>query len=265
VPSIPPVEAIEGALASGLLLLCDHAANRLPAEYGSLGLPASEFERHIGYDIGAAGVTRGLAAAFNAPALLTTWSRLLIDPNRGLDDPTLVMRLSDGTVVPGNARIDETEIASRIARFHAPYDAAIQGLIDRFLAARIVPVILSVHSMTPVWKGAMRQWHGAILWDKDTRVALPLIDNLQADRRLDIGDNVPYDGALKNDTLYRHATRRGLPNALIEIRQDLVDTELGIAGWVTRLTEALAPILADPAVHSVEYWGSRTGPVVPWA
>ena len=118
--SFAPVETIEGALDGGLIVLCDHASNALPPEYGSLGLPPEQFERHIAYDIGAAAVTRALAARFRAPAVLTRFSRLLIDPNRGADDPTLVMKLSDGAIVPGNLHADGAEVARRVERFWRP-------------------------------------------------------------------------------------------------------------------------------------------------
>ncbi len=105
-----PVEHIAGGSDAGVLFLCDHASNALPPEYGDLGLPAELFQRHIAYDIGAATLTRSLAKTFAAPAVLTTYSRLLIDPNRGADDPTLVMRLSDGAIIPGNAGVSGQEI-----------------------------------------------------------------------------------------------------------------------------------------------------------
>src|ERR687886_1712951 len=120
-----PVEIILGDLGRGLLLLCDHASNAIPPEYGGLGLPPEALERHIAYDIGAAAVTRACARALGVPALLATFSRLLIDPNRGLDDPTLVVAVSDGTLIPRNASLDSSEIERRIERFLAPYDAAI--------------------------------------------------------------------------------------------------------------------------------------------
>src|SRR5262245_35262995 len=116
-----PYELIPGDAGCGLVLLCDHASNALPPEYGDLGLGAAEFRRHIAYDIGAAAVTRELAARLGAPAVLSCYSRLLIDPNRGEDDPTLIMRLSDGAVIPGNHHVDADERERRIARYYAPY------------------------------------------------------------------------------------------------------------------------------------------------
>lgn len=258
-PAPHPIERIEGDLASGLLLLCDHASNTVPPEYGGLGLPAAELSRHIAYDIGAAGLTRALAARLRAPALLTRFSRLVIDPNRGRDDPTLVMRLSDRAIVPGNARIDAGEIERRIARFLAPYDEAIAGALGDFAAAGIVPAILSIHSYTPAMRGVPRPWHAAILWDCDPRLARPLIAALRAEPGLMVGDNQPYDGALEGDTLDRHAAPRGLPSALLEVRQDLVTDEAGERAWADRLARALQPILGDPALREARHYISRAG------
>jgi predicted N-formylglutamate amidohydrolase len=259
-----PFERIPGDHASGLVLLCDHATNRVPPAYGDLGLPAQQFARHIAYDIGAARVTRGLAARFGAPALLTRFSRLVIDPNRGEDDPTLVMRLSDGAVVPGNARVDSDERRRRIETLHRPYHDAVAAEIDASLSAGIVPALVSIHSFTPFWKEVVRPWHVAVLWDADPRLNLPLIAALEAGGGLVVGDNQPYDGALRNDTLFRHGTRRGLAHTLIEVRQDLIETDAGADAWAGRLHAALAPLLARPEMHEIRHFGSRTGPVKPW-
>jgi predicted N-formylglutamate amidohydrolase len=252
-----PFTQVEGDPANGLLLVCDHAQNRLPPEYGDLGLPAAEFQRHIAYDPGAAAVTRGLAARLGAPAVLSTFSRLLIDPNRGESDPTLIMRLSDGAVVPGNARVDAAERARRIERYHAPYHAAIARAIDSGMAAGVPPALFSVHSFTPVWRGTPRIWHAGILWDRDPRLALPLIEALRADPALVVGDNEPYAGALHDDTMYRHATARGLTHALVEIRQDLIADEAGVEAWVERLAAILARLNRAADAHVVRRYGSN--------
>ncbi|GIL02620.1 MAG: N-formylglutamate amidohydrolase [Alphaproteobacteria bacterium] len=256
-----PVETIDGDLSRGLVLLCDHARAELPTPYGRLGLAPAEFGRHIAYDIGARAVTLGLAGRLGVPAVLTTYSRLLIDPNRGEDDPTLVMRLSDGTVIPGNHPISAGETAYRIGAFHRPYHDAIDDLIDRALAAGVVPAIFSVHSFTDTWQGRKRDWQVAVLWDADPRFAKPLIGELEAVGGLTVGDNEPYDGALRNDTMYRHCTRRGLAHALIEIRQDLIGDEPGVARWVDLLAPILARLNGLAEIHAVRHFGSRTGPV----
>jgi predicted N-formylglutamate amidohydrolase len=230
---------VSGDLKPGLILLADHARNTLPGEYGTLGLPPQQFERHIAYDIGVEAVIRGLAERLGCPALMATFSRLLIDPNRGVDDPTLIMRVSDGAIVPGNARIDEAERERRIARFHRPYHAAIATEIDLALGKGVDPVLVSIHSFTPYWKGVARPWHAGVLWDEDDRFAGYLLEALRAKGDLCIGDNEPYSGALEGDTLYTHGTRRGLRHGLIEIRQDLIAQQSGVDEWISRL----APIL----------------------
>ena len=136
---IGDVERIAGDIASRTLVLCDHASNAMPPEFENLGLAEAQLERHIAYDIGAAWVSRHLAACLECPALLSTFSRLLIDPNRGRDDPTLVMQLSDGAIVPGNARIDEAGVEARIKRFYAPYDDAIGAHLARALVSGLPP------------------------------------------------------------------------------------------------------------------------------
>ncbi len=263
VDDFPPFTFVDGDPAAGLLVICDHAENRLPAEYGDLGLPAEEFQRHIAYDPGAAAVSRRLARRLGVPAVMSTFSRLLIDPNRGEDDPTLIMRLSDGAVVPGNARVDTGERSLRIARFHAPYHAAVDAAIDRALAAGNPPVLVSIHSYTPVWRGYRRPWHAGVLWDIDPRFAEPLIAELRADPDLVVGDNEPYSGALVNDSMYRHATRRGLAHGLIEIRQDLIGEAAGAKAWADRLAPIVADLNRRPGMHDIRFYGSRSGPVAP--
>ena len=253
-----PVEAIAGALDSGVLFLCDHASNALPAEYGDLGLDPGQFERHIAYDIGAARVTRRLAHLFNAPALLTRYSRLLIDPNRGADDPTLVMRVSDGAVIPRNARINDAEIARRTDLYWRPYREQAGRLLDEMAAAGSIPAIVGVHSFTPFWRSQPRPWRVGVLWDADPRLALPFIEQLRAEPDLMVGDNEPYDGALEGDTMYELGTQRGLAHMLIELRQDLVADDDEADAWAERLAAALAPVLARPDTHMIEHHPSRT-------
>ena len=260
--TFPPFDTIPGDLAAGALVICDHASNAVPSEYGRLGLPSEALERHIAYDIGAAAVTRSLAARLGAPAVLSTYSRLLIDPNRGPDDPTLVMRYSDGAIVPGNAKADATEIALRRARFWTPYREAISAKVQAMIAAGEPPAILSIHSFTPVWRGVLRPWKVGVLWDRDDRLSRPLLAALAGEPDIGpnaTGDNEPYDGALAGDTIDAVATARGLTNALIEIRQDLAADKASAEAWGERLARLVAPILADGRVRKPEDFGSRAG------
>lgn len=234
--------------ASPFLILCDHACNHVPPEFASLGLPPSEFERHIAWDPGAALLVESLAARLSAPAVLSCFSRLLIDPNRGTDDPTLVMRLSDGTVIPGNRHVSEADIAERIARFHDPYHRAIEDAIERALAIGIAPALISIHTFTPVWRGTRRPWHAGILWDDDDRLARLFLAGLRADPDLVIGDNEPYHGRLENDCMHRHGTSRGLAHILLEIRNDLLATPDGVSAWCDRIAGILEEAMADGGV-----------------
>lgn len=205
-----------------------------------------------------------MAALLEAPAILTTYSRLLIDPNRGARDPTLVMRLSDGAIVPGNARIDAAEIAYRLHTYWQPYRDRIDATLDAMLARGPVPAVVSLHSFTPRLKGHDRPWHIGLLWDADPRLAAALHAALAREPALQpacdlIGDNEPYDGALPGDTMEEHATRRGLPHVLIEIRQDLIASDTAAAAWGERLARLLGPLMADPALHRVDHHPSRAG------
>jgi predicted N-formylglutamate amidohydrolase len=223
-----------------VIFICDHAGREIPDGYGDLGLPAAAFDRHIAYDIGAADLTRALADAFGAPAVLGRYSRLFIDLNRGADDPTLIMKLSDGQIVPGNARADGPEFAKRIAMAHAPYHAEISRQIARARAQGLVPVLVSIHSFTPSWKGRARPWEVAILHaPRDRRLADMMLAALRSMPGLCVGDNEPYSGALENDTLSRHGLAEGLPHVLIEVRQDLISS----ADGAVRMSGVIAPCL----------------------
>src|SRR5262249_10245653 len=191
----------DGRADAGLIVLCDHAGNALPPQFGTLGLPAAQLGRHIGYDIGAAPITRALAATLGVPAVLTRYSRLLIDPNRGEDDPTLIMRLWVGAVTPVTRRIDAEERARRIDLYYRPYHGAIARVIDQCLATGVAPALLSIHSFTESWKTIPRPWHVGILWDEDQRLAKPLLDSFYAEGDLIVGDNEPYSGQLEGDCL----------------------------------------------------------------
>lgn len=252
-----PVELCPGRLDAGVLLLCDHASNQMPPGYGTLGLTEDDLASHRAYDIGAADMTRRLAERLEAPALLTCFSRLLIDVNRGADDPTLVMRISDRRMIPGNARIDADEIAARRKLYWAPYRDAIAQMTERMSARGPLPALVSIHTFTPVWRGALRPWEIAVLWDVDARLPQPLIAAL-AEAGFTVGDNEPYDGALHGDTLYDQATKHGFAHVLIETRQDLVDSAAKAQAFADRLAALLKPILARPEMHRVEKTVSRT-------
>ena len=221
----------------GLVFVCDHASNRVPSDVTPLGLPPEDMVRHIAFDVGARGVTIGLAEALGARAVLSRFSRLVIDPNRGADDPTLVMKLNDGSVIEGNRNVDTAEIERRLETLYRPYHAQIDKALD---LAGPEAVMVSMHSFTPQFRGRpFRPWQIALLWDEDGRLVAPLLDQLNADTDFNVGDNEPYSGKLAGDCMWMHGTMRGIPHVLIEIRNDLISDAQGEAEWI----ELLAPIL----------------------
>lgn len=257
--SFSAVHTIEGDTKLGLLLTADHARRDVPAEYGTLGLAKNQFDRHIAYDIGVEELTKNLAARINAPAVMAGFSRLLIDPNRGEDDPTLIMQLSDGAVISGNYPMSSKERERQLNNFYRPYHETIGQFSEQINqnAAR-APFIVAIHSFTPRWKNTTRPWHIGLLWDNGPRAVTPLLKMLRDDPDLIVGNNEPYDGALRNDALYRHATAKGFPHVLIEIRQDLIADSAGADHWAKRLAPMLLKINNLPEMHEIRHYGSRT-------
>jgi len=218
------------------LVTCDHARNHVPhtVNGGSLGLPPEEMGRHIAYDVGAEDLSLALGRRLRAPVLCSNFSRLVIDPNRGEDDPTLLMKFYDGTIIPANRHADATEVERRLEVYHRPYHHAYDRMATPDRA------IIAVHSFTPQLKGRQsRSWEIGILFAQDRRLADPTIAGLQACGGLTVGVNEPYDGHLPGDSIDRHALRTGRLNILIEIRNDLIRTPKSRKAWV----QLLAPIL----------------------
>lgn len=253
-------EIVAGSTETGLVVLCDHATARIPADYGQLGLGAKELGRHIAYDIGAETVSRTIATQLGCPAVLSQFSRLLIDPNRGIDDPTLVMRIADGAIVPGNATIDQREISRRIDRFYGPYDEAIRRTLAAIGATGKPPIILAMHSFTPEMKGVKRPWHATVIWDFDPRFNLAVLKALEAQPDLIIGENEPYQGGYTGDTLDRHCLRAGFAHALVEIRQDLIDSQAKAEAWGKRMADLLQPLIRNPDYRVTRIYGAHPQP-----
>jgi predicted N-formylglutamate amidohydrolase len=226
------------------LIVCDHASRELPAALAGLGLPQDALERHIAWDIGAADLARSLALRLDAPAVLAGFSRLVIDCNRRLDDATLIVTESDGQKIPGNIRLVAAERAERIRSCHAPYHDAVDRRLARFAEAGVVPALISIHSFTPVMGGTERPWHIGVLWDRDARMAAPMLAALRAVPDLCVGDNLPYSGRHPADyTVDRHAESAGLPHLCLEVRQDLLTDPRGVARWTEIIARPVQELL----------------------
>ncbi|MGU3390707.1 N-formylglutamate amidohydrolase [Sphingomonas sp. M1A8_2b] len=248
-----PVMVVNPKGASSFLLIGDHAGNAVPKALGSLGLSDGDLSRHIGWDIGIGDLGAMLAERLDAVFVRQTYSRLVIDCNRNETQPDLIAEVSDGTVVPGNARLAETDRAARLAEIHLPYQAAIAAELARRDAAGMTTVIVALHSFTPAMRGPLRDqqrpWHIGILHDGgDTGFAHTLLSVLRDEPDLVVGDNEPYRMDLIDYTIPRHAYPARRPYAEIEIRQDLLESTEGCAAWADRLARLLPMAFARLAV-----------------
>ena len=242
----PAVELVNEAGPAPILLTCDHASLRIPRRLGDLGLAEPDRVRHIAWDIGAADVTRHMARALDAPAILSGYSRLVVDCNRHLHDPTLIPAVSDGTPIAANANLAPAGRQARLDALYHPYHQAVAQRLDRFAAVGITPVFLSIHSCTPEMNGRFRPWHIGVCWAEDRRLAAPVMEALAGDPAIVVGDNQPYNLDLNEDyTVPVHAMARGLPHLLVEIRQDLIADPDGARHWAEVLLAALRSALAS--------------------
>jgi predicted N-formylglutamate amidohydrolase len=241
----PAVELVNEAGRAPILVTCDHASRRIPSRLGNLGLAEADRVRHIAWDIGAADVTRHMAQALDAPAILSGYSRLVVDCNRHRQDPTLMPAVSDGTPIAANAGLAPADREARLDALYHPYHQAIAQRLDRFAAVGITPPFLSIHSCTPEMNGRFRPWHIGVCWAEDRRLAGPVMAALACDPEVVVGDNQPYNLDLNEDyTVPVHAMARGLPYLQVEIRQDLIATAAGARHWADVLLAALRPVFA---------------------
>ena len=232
-----PVVLVNGGGRSPYVLISEHASNRLPKSLGRLGLPESDLERHIAWDIGAEKVARLLSRLIDAPVVLPRYSRLAYDCNRPPDSADAMPEISETTHIPGNRNLSPDEKLVRIREIYRPFHAAIADLLDRRAAEGVRSMVVTIHSFTPVYKGKPRAMELGILHDRDTGLADKLIASFPTvDARL----NEPYgpqDGVLH--TLNLHAAPRGLKHAMIEIRNDFLLDERGQDEWAERLSASL--------------------------
>lgn len=251
-----PFEICGAGGTARALLTCDHASRAFPEALGRLGLAEAATWRHIAWDIGAAALSRALAGRLDAPLVLAGYSRLVVDCNRRLEDPSCFVTLADGDRVPGNEGLSESGRRARATACYEPYHKAIATQLKAFHHAGIVPALIAVHSFTPVMGGKARPWHVGVLWDKDGRIARPLLERLRSEAGIVVGDNEPYSGRHPSDyTVDRHAESAGLPHVCLEVRQDLLETPAGVARWTDILGRHLSVILADETLYRV--YGTR--------
>jgi predicted N-formylglutamate amidohydrolase len=223
------------------LIVCDHAGNLLPRSLGTLGVSETERRRHIAWDIGAASVAARMAKRLSAFAILQTYSRLVIDCNRAPGVPSSIATISEDTEIPGNQDLSPADAARRANAVFHPYHDRIAAELDRRAALAIPTALVAMHSFTPVYRGVSRPWHVGLLYNRDPRLALPLMRLLRQEGGLVVGDNEPYAVSDESDyTIPVHGERRGIPHAEIEIRQDLIADDAGQEIWAERMSRLLA-------------------------
>jgi predicted N-formylglutamate amidohydrolase len=212
-----------------LLLVCDHASRVFPRALGDLGLDPLARRCHLALDIGAGALTAKLSESLGATAVLAGYSRLVVDCNRDLLDPGAFLEFGDGIVIPGNRNLRPEQKAARAEAIYWPYHRAIDAEIKRLAGEGRSPAVIAIHSFTPVLDGISRPWEFGILWDADPRIADILMREL-AGAGFEVGDNEPYSGRAPQDfTVDNHAEAAGLPHAGIEVRQDLISDDAGVA------------------------------------
>ncbi len=231
---------------SPLLLVADHAANRIPRALGDLGVSDAEVARHIGWDIGIAGVSRRLADALDAVLIQQNYSRLVIDCNRPPGVPSSMPEISEATPVPGNVDLTEADRSARVAEIFQPYHSAIDAELNSRLEKGQPVALVAMHSFTPVYKGFVRPWHAGVLYNRDDRFSKRFKALLDAEGDFVVGDNEPYTvDDLTDYTIPVHGEQRGLHHIAIEIRQDLIADEDGQAAWAGRLARLLPQTYAS--------------------
>ncbi len=239
----PPIEVVNPKGASEALVVCEHAANRVPRALDSLGLTAEALESHIAWDPGAASVARELARRLDATAILQRFSRLVHDCNRPSGSEAAMPARSEAYNVPGNRGLTAAARKARSDAIYAPFHEALGSLLDRRQEAGRRPVLVTVHSFVPRYHGRPRRVELGILHDSDPRLAEAMLA-LAAAGELDARRNEPYgpkDGV--THTLKLHALPRGLLNVMIEIRSDLIANRRSQSAMAERLAQLLTEAL----------------------
>jgi len=239
-----PFVIMNGKSTLPILLVCDHASRRFPDVLGTMGLDPVARRCHLALDIGAGALTEQLADTLSVTAVLCQYSRLVVDCNRQLMDAGAFLEFGDGIVVPGNRNLHAQDKQGRADEIYWPYHNAIEAQVERLGAGGRPPIFVSVHSFTAVLNGGYRPWEMGVLWDTDRVMAEIFLHDLR-ESGFHVGDNEPYSGKAPHDfTIDHHAESIGLPHVGIEIRQDLIDDDQGVADICEVLQRVIASLPA---------------------
>ena len=237
----PPVTVVRPDSPSPFLLVCDHAGNLIPRKLGTLGVSEADRRRHIAWDVGAAEMANRVSELLDAPLVLQTYSRLVIDCNRDPKVESAMPRLSEITEIPGNRDLHPREAAARIKEIFQPYHDRITAMLDARAAAGRRTILVALHSFTPYFEGrGARPWHIGILYNRDDRLPRIMLELLGAEPELTVGDNEPYKISDETDyTIPVHGERRGILHVEIEVRHDEIESEKGQRTWAAQLVHIL--------------------------
>lgn len=237
-----PVETLGNVHGAPLLVLCDHASNRVPKALGDMGLEQKHLEAHIAWDIGARRVTEHLIDMMGGHAILGSYSRLVIDCNRPLWNPTLVPEMSDGVTIPANKGLSSSLIGRRIGEIYLPYHYAVVRALAQFNERGVRPFVLGLHSCTPVMKGVFRPWSIGIAHSAVRDVSDKFVRQMKDYGEFQVGDNEPY--AIDDDdyTFPAHIVPADLKHVFVELRQDLIADDAGASKWANVLCRGLTDL-----------------------
>lgn len=237
-----PFQLLNSLAEEPILLVCDHASYRFPKSLGCMGLDPFARRCHLAVDIGAGPLTEKLADSLGVTAVLTQYSRLVMDCNRQLMDPSAFLQFGDGILVPGNRNLHPSDKELRAKVLYWPYHEAVDKQVQRLCAAGPLPAFIAIHSFTPVMNGEARPWGMGVLWDTDTRLRDIFLEDFSA-AGYRVGDNEPYSGKAPQDfTIDHHAEEVGLPHIGVEIRQDLIDDDAGVVAIAKIMHNIIASI-----------------------
>lgn len=241
-----PFLLVNAAGQAPVVLVCEHAGRLVPRALGRLGLPEEAFDRHIAYDLGAAGLARELALRLDAPLALQPYSRLVCDCNRRPEVASFAPEVSEDTVIPGNIGLTPEARQMRTQAIFEPFHGGVRALVDERCKQHGQIAFITIHSFTPVFLGVRRELEVGLLFNRDRRLADAVGGRLRQQADLRVVDNEPY--RMDDDSDYTvpvHAERRGLPYLELEIRNDLLATAAARRLWAERLAEVLRPALAE--------------------
>jgi len=238
----PPFRVLNPEATQPILLICDHASHRFPASLGDMGLDPFAMRCHLAIDIGAGDLTERLAERLGVTSVLANYSRLVVDCNRELLDPSCFLQYGDGILVPGNRNLSQAQKDARAEEIYWPYHYAVETEVQRLCSVGPAPAFIAVHSFTPVMNGVSRPWQMGVLWDKDQRLSKIFLEGFSEAGYL-VGDNEPYSGKAPQDfTIDHHAEEIGLPHVGLEIRQDLIDDEEGVEHIASLMQKIISSI-----------------------